>query len=93
MRLTQRARGRLDSQRSGAEMGDGRSGLLPRPIAPLKWLFRGFGVGPFRGRVHVPPAAGNANRWADKEPIATGSRKGIYDGSLSRAIGCSHLST
>jgi len=24
-----------DSQRSGAEMGDGRSGLLPRPIAPI----------------------------------------------------------
>jgi hypothetical protein len=37
--LTRRARGRLDSQRSGAEMGDGRSGMLPRPIAPPNWPF------------------------------------------------------
>jgi len=28
--------GRRDSRRSGAEMGDGHSGLLPRPIAPPK---------------------------------------------------------
>jgi hypothetical protein len=53
-----RARGRLDSQRSGAEMGDGRSGLLPRPIAPPKWLFSWLWVLSVSWASLVPPAAG-----------------------------------
>jgi hypothetical protein len=36
--------GGLDSQRSGAEMGDSRSGMLLRPITPPKWLFSWFWV-------------------------------------------------
>jgi len=33
------------------EMGDSRSGMLLRPIAPPKWLFRSFGFCSFRERV------------------------------------------
>ncbi len=64
--------GGLDSQHSGAEMGDpircapGTSVVavegapngvsLPQPIAPPNWPFRDFGFSPFRERVHFPPA-------------------------------------
>ena len=50
--LTMRARGRLEPWRSGARMGDSRSGLLLRPIAPLNWVYSVSGVS------LVPPAAG-----------------------------------
>ena len=53
-----RAHGRLDSQRSGAEMGDGRSGMLPRPIAPLKCAFSWLWVLSVSWVSPVPPAAG-----------------------------------
>jgi hypothetical protein len=49
-RTPQKERGRrLDSQRSGAEMGDGRSGLLPRPIAPFFGIFVALGFFRFVG--------------------------------------------
>jgi hypothetical protein len=41
--------GGLDSQRSGAEMGDSRSGLLPRPIAPQNGSFVALGFVRFVG--------------------------------------------
>jgi len=56
--------GGLDSQRSGAEMGDSRSGLLLRPIAPPNWSFSWFWVLSVLRASLVPPAAGNASRWA-----------------------------
>ena len=71
--------GGLDSQRSGAEMGDSRSGLLLRPIAPPNWLLSWLWVLSVSWASLVPPAAGipakstgtfltgccaNAGRWA-----------------------------
>ncbi len=57
MRLTQRA-ARTPAKYAGAGMGDGRSGLLPRPIAALKWGYTMLKPFP-SNRLHpVPPTCG-----------------------------------
>ena len=53
-----------DPQRPCAGVGDGRSGLLPRPIVAIFEHFSGFEFFLLPNRVHARPLAANANRSA-----------------------------